>query len=546
VARGIGARTYRLFPRTAAEPEQAWFNRFLAAVAARDAAAPVLATLPAMQPSLSKDAFLELAGRHAVVPVSVEVVADRETPVSVFEKLVGNADGFLLESMEGGERWARWSFVGWDPEFTLVAKDGTSRVEGRTMALPDADPLTVLEHVLELHDTATAEELGLPHAAVPPLFAGCVGYLAYDVVRYVERLESQPEDDRGLPEMVWQFVGAMAVFDRFRQTVRLIRNVYVGADPARQYDEAVADLNRTMTHLGRSPAYPIRPRPRFAARPDARGNVTRQEFEAAVRTAVEYIRAGDAFQIVPSLRLEVDYAGDPFEVYRAMRLVNPTPFLFFVRHGGLGVVGASPELMTRARDGRATSRPIAGTRPRGDTPEADMAFERELLADPKERAEHVMLIDLARNDLGRVCEFGSVSVDDLMVIERYSHVMHIVSGVSGTLRPEVGPVDLLRATFPHGTVSGAPKVRAMEIIDELEPTARGPYAGAVGYLDFSGNVDTAIALRTLVIADGKAWIQAGAGIVADSDPAAEYEECMNKAAAALAAVAAASEIEGSP
>ena len=271
-------------------------------------------------------------------------------------------------------------------------------------------------------------------------------------------------------------------------------------------------------------------------------NLSRAQFEKAVAKAIDYIHAGDAFQIVPSLRFEVDFSGDPFEVYRAMRLVNPTPFLFFVRHGGVGVVGASPELMTRSRDGQATSRPIAGTRPRGATPEADVRFERELLADPKERAEHVMLIDLARNDLGRVCEFGSVEVDDLMVIERYSHVMHIVSGVSGKLRPGIGPVDLLRATFPHGTVSGAPKVRAMEIIDELEPTARGPYAGAVGYLDFSGNVDTAIALRTLVVADGKAWVQAGAGIVADSDPATEYDECVNKAAAALAAIAAADEI----
>ncbi len=498
-----------------------------------------------MQPSLSRDAFLELAARHAVVPVSVEVVADRETPVSVYEALVGDGDGFLLESMEGGERWARWSFVGWDPEFTLVSRDGVSRVEGRDIELIEGDPLTVLEDLIGRFDHATPDELGLPPEAVPPLFAGCVGYLSYDVVRYVERLENPPVDDRQLPEMVWQFVGSMAVFDRFRQTVRLIRNVFVGDDPAAQYDAAVADLNRVMDDLGDSPAYTIQPRPGFGDRPEAGTNLTRHEFEAAVETAIEYIKAGDAFQIVPSIRLEVDFDGDPFDVYRAMRLVSPTPFLFFVRFDRVAVVGASPELMTRARNGRATSRPIAGTRPRGATPERDLELERELLADPKERAEHVMLIDLARNDLGRVCEFGSVAVDDLMVIERYSHVMHIVSGVSGTLQPDVGPVDLLRATFPHGTVSGAPKVRAMEIIDELEPTARGPYAGAVGYLDFSGNVDTAIALRTLVVADGKAWVQAGAGIVADSDPATEYDECMNKAAAALAAIAAAGDIRGS-
>ncbi len=503
----------------------------------------LLATLPPMQPSLSRDAFLDLAGKHAVVPVSVEVVADRETPVSVYEALVGDGDGFLLESMEGGERWARWSFVGWDPEFTLVSQDGVSRIEGREIGLAAGDPLTVLDDLIGRFDTATPDELGLPPEAVPPLFAGCVGYLAYDVVRYVEQLDHQPHDDRRLPEMVWQFVGSMAVFDRFRQTVRLIRNVFIGEDPAAQYDAAVTDLNVVMARLGDSPGYEIRSRPQFVDRPDATANLSRSEFEAAVRTAIDYIKAGDAFQIVPSVRLEVDFSGDPFDVYRAMRLVSPTPFLFYVRFDQLAVVGASPELMTRARDGRATSRPIAGTRPRGANVEADLALERELLADPKERAEHVMLIDLARNDLGRVCQFGSVTVDDLMVIERYSHVMHIVSGVSGTLRPGVGPVDLLRATFPHGTVSGAPKVRAMEIIDELEPTARGPYAGAVGYLDFSGNVDTAIALRTLVIADDKAWVQAGAGIVADSDPAAEYEECMNKAAAALAAIAAASDLQ---
>jgi anthranilate synthase component 1 len=265
--------------------------------------------------------------------------------------------------------------------------------------------------------------------------------------------------------------------------------------------------------------------------------MTRARFEQAVAVAKEAILRGDAFQTVLSQRLETAYPGDPLAVYRALRLVNPSPYLFFIRHPDVAVVGSSPELMTRVRDGMVYSRPIAGTRPRGATEEADRRLEEELLADPKERAEHVMLIDLARNDLGRVCEFGSVLVDDLMVIERYSHVMHIVSGVSGKLRSGMGPVDVLRATFPHGTVSGAPKVAAMEIIDRLEPVARGPYAGAVGYLDFSGNVDTAICLRTVVIAEGKAWVQAGAGIVADSDPGAEYQETMNKAAAALQAVA---------
>jgi anthranilate synthase component 1 len=494
-----------------------------------------------MELNLTRSEFLDLAAAHPVVPLTVEVLGDRETAVSVYEKLAGDGDGFLLESVEGGERWARWSFVGWEPEFTLIAEAGSCRIErGRrhqppAVDLPDADPLTVLETVLARFHTPPPSTVAAP-GHVPPLYAGAVGYLAYDAVRYVEHLPNRPPDDRHLPEMVWQFAGYLAAVDRFRETILLIRNVFVADDPGAQYDRAVAELTDVVRRLGRTVDYELVPRPAFAGRPPARCNFTREAFMAAVASAIEYIKAGDAFQIVPSLRLEVDFDGKPFQVYRALRLVNPSPFLFYVQHGGLAIAGSSPELMTRARDGKAESRPIAGTKPRGSTPEVDAALAAELLADPKERAEHVMLVDLARNDLGRVCEFGSVHVDDLMVIERFSHVMHIVSGISGDVRPGVGPVDVLRATFPHGTVSGAPKVRAMEIIDELEPTARGPYAGAVGYLDFSGNVDTAIALRTLVAAGGKAWVQAGAGVVADSDAEAEYEECLNKAAAVLAAL----------
>lgn len=491
-----------------------------------------------MTPDLSRSRFIELAGRYEVVPLTVEVLGDRETAVSVFEKLIGDEPGFLLESVEGGERWARWSFVGGRPEFTLEARDGVSSFRGLDRKVPEGDPLQVLEQVVGSLSVPPADELGYPDD-YPPLHSGAVGYLAYDAVRHVEHLPNRPDDDRELPEMVWQFFGLLAAVDQFRDTVRLIRNVFVGDDPGAAYDAAISDLERAALQLAVAPGYEVRPRPQFDTRPEARANVTQEEFESAVLRAKEHIKNGDAFQIVPSLRLEVDLDVDAFAVYRALRLVNPSPFMFFVRHEDVAIAGSSPELMVRARDGAATSRPIAGTRPRGKTVAEDEALERELLADPKERAEHVMLIDLARNDLGRVCEFGTVHVDDLMVIERYSHVMHIVSGVSGRLRPDVGPVDVLRATFPHGTVSGAPKVRAMEIIDDLEPTARGPYAGAVGYVDFSGNVDTAIALRTVVAAGGKAWVQAGAGVVADSDPTAEYHECMNKAAAALAAVGAA-------
>jgi anthranilate synthase component 1 len=464
----------------------------------------------------------------------------------VYEKLVGAENGFLLESVEGGEQWARWSFVGWEPHLSLVAREGVTMATagGDSVVSPDIvglDPLEALEVVVARYTTPPDDQLGLG-GEVPPLFAGAVGYLGYDVVRYIESLPNRPADDRELPEMAWQFFSKLAVVDRFRQTIRLVRNVFIGDQPAAQYAAALDDLRQTAARLGQPDAYEVRARPEFTNVPEPRSNMSRAEFEAAVTRAIEYINAGDAFQIVPSLRLEVDFAGDAFEVYRALRLVNPSPFLFYLRHEDVAISGASPELMTRSRDGKADSRPIAGTRPRGSTHEEDVAFEEELLADPKERAEHVMLIDLARNDLGRVCEFGTVAVEDLMVIERYSHVMHIVSEVTGTLRPGVGPIDLLRATFPHGTVSGAPKVRAMEIIDELEPTARGPYAGAVGYIDFSGNLDTAIALRTLVAAGGKAWVQAGAGIVADSDPSLEYEECLNKAAAVLAALAGSSDV----
>ncbi|HSJ26845.1 MAG TPA: anthranilate synthase component I [Acidimicrobiia bacterium] len=475
--------------------------------------------------------FLELARSHPVVPISLEVLADRETPVTAFEKLVGSDPGFLLESVEGGERWARWSFLGWDPAFTLRSRQGVSTVDGPVQVeLPAGDPLEVLEELIGRYSTPD-----LP--GLPPLHSGAVGYLGYDVVRYVEKLPNRPPDDRDLPEQVWQFVGALAAMDRFSHSIVLIRNVFVGDDPEAQYHEAVAALRADVARLGEPTRYEARPLRADSPELPFSSNFRRETFEHAVEVAKEHIVAGDAFQIVISQRLAADYEGDPFAIYRALRLINPSPFLFFVRDPEVAVIGASPEIMTRVRDGVAYSRPIAGTRPRGASEEDDRRLEAELLEDPKERAEHVMLVDLARNDLGRVCEFGTVSVDDLMVIERYSHVMHIVSGVSGDLRPGVGPVDVIRATFPHGTVSGAPKVRAMEIIDELEPVARGPYAGAVGYLDFSGNVDTAICLRTVVTSNGRAWVQAGAGIVADSDPAAEFDETMDKARAALQAIA---------
>jgi len=494
-----------------------------------------------MQPNLTLDEFVSLAQRYAVVPVAIEVLGDSQTPVSVFERLVGGNDGFLLESVEGGERWGRWSFIGWDPAFTVVSVNGLTTTDDPSVELIDGDPLEVLEGLTNRFTVPTATELNLA-GPMPPLHTGAVGYLAYDAVRYIERLPDMPNDDRDLPEMLWQFTGGVAAFDRLRDTVTLIRNVFIADDPASQYEAAVESLLEAAHLLSRSTGVSVGVRPSFADVPEAQANMTRAEFEASVRVAKEHIVAGDAFQVVPSIRFEVAFDGDAFSVYRALRLVNPSPFMFLVRTGDVAVVGSSPELMSRVRDGVAYSRPIAGTRPRGADEAEDLRLERELLADPKERAEHVMLIDLARNDLGRVCDFGSVTVDDVMVIERYSHVMHIVSGISGDLKEGLGPVDVLRATFPHGTVSGAPKVRAMEIIDSLEPTARGPYAGAIGYVDFSGTLDTAIGLRTCVIKGDTAWVQAGAGVVVDSDPAFEYEECVAKARAVLAAIAAASQL----
>jgi anthranilate synthase component 1 len=480
-----------------------------------------------------REEFERLAAEYSVVPVTTTLVADRETPVSAFEKLVGNGSGFLLESVEGGENWGRWSFVGWDPAFTVVSRDGRTVIEGQGPIEDPGDPLAVLEQLVSGHSVPDLAHL-------PPLHAGAVGYLSFDAVRYIEHLPGRPPDDRGLPEMLWHFVGSLAAFDRVDQTITLVRNVFTRDGVG--YDEAVAALGGAAARLGTGMSYAPTPAGTDPKAPAWVSSFTKPDFMAAVEEAKQAIRSGDAFQVVLSQRLSTSAPAEAFDVYRALRLINPSPFLFFVRHDDVAVAGSSPELMTRVRDGVAYSRPIAGTRRRGHDSEEDAALAKELLADPKERAEHVMLVDLARNDLGRVCEFGTVSVDDLMVIERYSHVMHIVSGVSGRLRPGVGPVEVLRATFPHGTVSGAPKVAAIEIIDRLEPVARGPYAGAAGYLDFSGNVDTAICLRTVIQSGDTAWIQAGAGIVADSDPEAEYEETMHKAAAGLAAIARASSL----
>ena len=485
-----------------------------------------------------REGFRALAARHSVVPVWREVVADLQTPVAAFSRLAGEGEGFLLESVEHAERWARFSFAGRGHRARLVVRGRKVVVEGELpAAVPrDRGALAALEAILAEYRSPDLPEL-------PPLHGGLVGYLGYDVVREVEHLPDAPPDDVGAPDAVMAVIGSMAAFDHWRQRAFLIENVVV--DPTwdetaldAAYDAAGRVIDVMAEDLGRplleSPAEPPDP---GEGLPDFVRVVAADQYKTAVAVAKEHIVEGDIFQVVLAQRFELDLGATPLDLYRALRQVNPSPYMYLLRHPELSIVGSSPEPMVVLRDGQVVSRPIAGTRRRGRTEEDDRRMAAELSEHPKEIAEHIMLVDLARNDVGRVVRFGTEHVDELMTLERYSHVMHLTSQVSGQLRPGLGPIDVLRATLPAGTVSGAPKVRAMEIIDALEPTKRGPYAGVVGYLDFSGNLDTAIAIRTMVVTpDGKAMIQAGAGIVADSDPDDEDLECRNKAAALLAAV----------
>ena len=486
-----------------------------------------------------REEFKRLAADHTVVPVWIEVLADLETPVAAFAKLVGDGDGFLLESVEHGERWSRFSFVGRHPRATLSLVDGRLSVQG---SIPDSVPrdrgmLAAIEGLLSEYRSPVIADL-------PPLQGGVMGFLGYDVVREVEDLPDVPHDDRGMPDAVMSVIGSLAAFDHWRQRVYLIESVPVlGLDDAAldaAYDEAAERARRAVTDLARPLAYtPVEPPRRDDVLPTAVSSMPDGAYQRAVEVAKEHIRAGDIFQVVLSQRYQIDLGADAFDMYRVLRQVNPSPYMYFLRQPGVTIVGSSPEPMVQLLGGRVISRPIAGTRKRGTNDEHDRRLAAELRENPKEVAEHVMLVDLARNDVGRVAAFGTVRVDELMTLERYSHVMHLTSQVSGDLLPGKTAIDVLRATLPAGTVSGAPKVRAMEIIDELEPVKRGPYAGVVGYVDFSGNLDTAIAIRTMFIGERAAYLQAGAGIVADSEPDDEDLECRNKAAALLAAVPAA-------
>jgi anthranilate synthase component I len=502
-------------------------------------------TAPAVRPS--RDDFRVLARDYTVVPVWREVLADLETPLSAFVKLVGEREGFLLESVEHAERWGRFSFLGRNPARTFIARG--RNIEWLGGAPPDGVPsdrgtLALVEALLARFRAPTLPEL-------PPFHGGIVGWMGYDTVREIEDLPSPPRDDLGFPDAVCSLAGSVAAFDHFRQRMYLIENVYPppGADESTidaMYDGAIARLDNAVVDLGQPLPYrpSLPPEDELDQLPDVRGNFERGAWIGAVDAAKEHILDGDIFQVVLSQRFDLVEPVAPLDVYRVLRLVNPSPYMYYLHHPEATVVGSSPEALVQLRNGRVISRPIAGTRRRGRSDEHDRRLEAELVEHPKERAEHVMLLDLARNDVGRVVRFGTEQVEELMTLERYSHVMHLTSQVAGDLADGLGPIDVLRATFPAGTVSGAPKVRAMEIIDELEPTKRGPYAGVVGYVDFSGNLDTAIAIRTMFWRDGRATLQAGAGIVADSVPEDEDLECRNKARALLTAAAAAQRLLG--
>jgi anthranilate synthase component 1 len=481
------------------------------------------------------NAFCRLADGHKLVPVYRRLLSDALTPVSAFHLLDSGGHACLFESVIGGEKVGRYSFLAFDPFLEMIARGSrvTIRESGEEQSYDSRDPLDELRRRL-----AAFEAVHLPE--LPPIEGGAIGYAGYDVVRYVENLPHPPADDRGLPDLSFAFYDRIVVFDNVNKALFVIAMARLdrfNGNLRKAYDDACGRIDELVDRLSGPTNLPPADI-QTAGDPSLayHSNFKPAAFEAAVRKCVEYIRAGDIFQVVISQRLELELDCEPFDVYRTLRVVNPSPFMFFLRTPEVTLVGSSPEIMCRVVNGQVTVRPLAGTRKRGATDEEDSRLAEELLADPKERAEHVMLVDLGRNDVGRVAQFGSVKLSDVMVIERYSHVMHITSNVTGQLPPGRDAFDALKACLPAGTVSGAPKVRAMQIIDELEPHRRGPYAGAVGYIDYSGNMDTCIALRTLVVQGNKAYVQAGAGIVADSDPASEYQETLNKARGLLKAI----------
>jgi anthranilate synthase component 1 len=476
----------------------------------------------------TRSEFLALARTGKLVPVYREVFADHDTPVSAFRKIDDGPYGFLLESVEGGEKWGRYSLLGSRPSLVFVARGERCEIHRDGKVTPGT------RHPLEELAALLREHQAVPLPGLPRFCGGAVGYLGYDAVRWFERVPANATDELHLPDAVFLFGDVVSVFDNLTHTMKVVTHARGGGDPSAAYDAAVARLNAEVERL-RRPFSWIEP-PAWGEAGEPQSSVTKERFMAAVETAREHIRAGDIFQVVLSHRMSADVSQPPFEGYRALRVTNPSPYMYYLRLGDFAIVGSSPEVLVRRTDGTIEVRPIAGTRPRGRTADEDRSLEEELRANEKERAEHVMLVDLGRNDVGRVAEFGTVETNEYMAVERYSQVMHLVSNVRGRIRGELAPLDVVRATFPAGTVSGAPKVRAMQIIDELEPVRRGIYAGAVGHFDYHGNLDLAIAIRTLVYAGGRAHWGVGAGIVADSDPEREWEETMNKGRALWLAV----------
>lgn len=475
--------------------------------------------------------FCRLAERGNLVPVYDTFTADLLTPVGAYLRIARDARyAFLLESVEGGETIARYTFVGANPAEVFRARGRNCTIEtGGKRKKFEANPIEELRRL-----TLRFKPARVP--GLPPLISGAIGYCAYDMVRLIENIPATGRDDMGLDDCVMMFYLGILAFDHVQHRVWITRNVFTeGSGHLRKkYDDAVREITRTRHILDSQ--LPAKLRSKATTEVNIRSNMRRAQFMAGVRKAKEYIRAGDVFQVVPSQRFSAKITAEPFDIYRALRVVNPSPYMYFLRLGDVSVVGSSPEMLVKVQERDVFYRPIAGTLPRGRGEQQDRELEAKLLADPKERAEHIMLVDLGRNDLGRVCEYGSVKVERLMFVERYSHVMHLVSTLRGKLREGLDCFDALMACFPAGTLSGAPKIRAMQIIDELEPTRRGTYGGAILYLDFSGNVDSCIALRTLVAKDGRAYIQAGAGIVADSVPEKEYAETVNKARAVITAL----------
>jgi anthranilate synthase component I len=492
--------------------------------------------MPVHRPTFEE--FARRVGQAPCLPVYRQLTGDGLTPVSAFRKLERSSPSFLFESVVGGEKVGRFSFLGTEPFLRFEARGREARVfdpldPGAAPWTPTADPFVELEALL-----AKYRAVHLP--GLPRFAGGAVGYAAYDAVRYTERLPDAPPDDRGLPDLSFAFYDRMVLFDHIRKTVLVVAHAHLGdgVDPRKAYDEAAAKVDALVARLAEpGPELPLddidTDGPVTLAR---ESNFTREGYEAVVRHCQEYIKAGDIFQVVPSQRFQVETTAKAFDIYRVLRVVNPSPFLFYLNFGDFHLIGSSPEILVRVEDGLVTVRPLAGTRRRGKDEAEDRALAEDLLADPKERAEHIMLVDLGRNDVGRVAEHSSVKLTDLMKVERYSHVMHITSNVTGKLAEGKTAFDALRAGLPAGTVSGAPKVRAMQIIDEVEPQRRGPYAGAVGYIDFTGNMDTCIALRTLVLIGQTAYVQAGGGVVYDSIPGDEYDETVNKASGLLKAI----------